>query len=78
MSNGQIFIKSNNNNFVHTNIGSFASSSLEDASITLGSDSANSNYFDGGVSEIIVYSRLLEDGEINNVLEYLNNKYRIY
>lgn len=78
MSNGQIFIKSNNNNFVHTNIGSFASSNLENASITLGSDSANSNYFDGGVSEIIVYSRVLEDGEINNVLEYLNNKYRIY
>ena len=78
MGEGQIFIKSNNNSFTQQNIGSFSSSNLENARLTLGSDSANGNYFDGGVSEIIFYDRLLEDGEINNVLEYLNNKYRIY
>lgn len=78
MHNGNISIKLNNNNFSHGNVGPFSSSSLENASITLGSDGDDRNYFDGGVSEIIVYGRLLEDGEINNVLEYLNNKYRIY
>jgi len=38
----------------------------------------NTRYLDGNFQEVIVYDRKLNDTETANVVNYLNNKYKIY
>ena len=38
----------------------------------------NTRYLDGNFQEVIVYDRKLNDIETDNVVNYLNNKYKIY
>jgi hypothetical protein len=43
--------------------------------ITLGKDYAGAEYFTGALREVIVYKRLLTDGEVSDVTTYLKTKW---
>lgn len=46
--------------------------------LTIGSDKAGNNFFDGFISEIIIYGRPLKLQERRDVMNYLSKKYQIY
>ena len=43
----------------------------------LGTDTSNNNDFDGYLSEVIIYTKALNSGEMSNLESYLKNKWGI-
>ena len=55
-----------------------AGSKFNDAIFYIGSKQGSSLFLDGEFNELIIYNRSLTDVEVNDVVGYLNYKYKIY
>lgn len=62
------------------NNGDWWDDSADKDNVTLGAvkRTAETNFFAGYISEVVVYDRVLSEGEIVNVEDYLNTKYVVY
>jgi|TARA_R100000084_G_scaffold22436_3_gene7958 hypothetical protein len=52
--------------------------SFDDSTFYIGSRNGEANFLSGQFNELIIYDRALTDAEINDVVGYLNLKYKIY
>lgn len=69
----------NNSNLVSDNLGGSSIFLNASSSVGIGTDanSWNTNYFNGYIGEIIIYNKILNINDINEIHKYLSKKYSI-
>ncbi len=72
-----ISYKLNNNSFTNT-ADSDAENSIVIDTLYIGSRGGTSIFTNGALGEIIMYDKALTDDEVDDVVEYLNKKWKIY
>jgi hypothetical protein len=66
------------NDDVYVNISSTINNSITTNTLNIGSRNGSSIFSNGSFGEIIMYDRALSDSEVDDIVEYLNDKWEIY
>ena len=66
------------NQLTNTASASGVASTYNSAVFHIGARTGNTHFFSGEFNELIIYNRALTDAEVNDVVGYLNYKYKIY
>ena len=67
-----------NNQKTYTSTASGVAATFNSAVFHIGARTGNTQYLSGEFNELIIYNRALTDVEVNDIVGYLNYKYKIY